>query len=281
VRIANVDGRCKLLVDGGQVDLEKASRGRFGPTLGEAYERFGELRGWAESISSADEVWQADAAGPPAPTPRQVFAVALNYVDHAAESGLAAPDAPVIFTKFPTSLSGPVTDVVLPKGSVDWEVELVAVIGQTARSVSRSVAWDYVAGLTAGQDLSERELQLKGPAPQFSLAKSFQGFSPTGPSLVTPDELDSPEDLELGCELNGEQVQKARTSEMIFTIPQIIEHLSRIVTLLPGDVIFTGTPPGVGLGRTPPRFLCEGDRLGSWVEGIGNLTQTFVAGTDR
>jgi 2-keto-4-pentenoate hydratase/2-oxohepta-3-ene-1,7-dioic acid hydratase in catechol pathway len=167
--------------------------------------------------------------------------------------------------------------VVLPDGSVDWEVEVVAVIGRVARHVAVQRAWEFVAGLMVGQDISERQLQGSGPAPQFGLAKSFPGFSPTGPVLVTPDELDWPDDLGLGCALNGEEVQKARTSDMIFTVPALVAYLSGVLTLLPGDLIFTGTPPGVGMSRTPPRFLHAGDRLISWVDGIGQLEQRFVA----
>jgi 2-keto-4-pentenoate hydratase/2-oxohepta-3-ene-1,7-dioic acid hydratase in catechol pathway len=139
-----------------------------------------------------------------------------------------------------------------------------------------------VAGLTVGQDLSERVSQLAGPAPQFGLGKSFAGFGPVGPWLVTPDEFENPDDLELGCSIDGEQVQKGRTSELIFSVPQLIEGLSRTVALLPGDVIFTGTPAGVGLGRNPQRFIQPGETLVSWVEGIGELRQSFIsAGSDE
>jgi 2,4-didehydro-3-deoxy-L-rhamnonate hydrolase len=128
-----------------------------------------------------------------------------------------------------------------------------------------------------GQDLSERVLQQSGPAPQFGLAKSLPGFSPMGPALVTLDEIDQPEDLGLGCAVNGEEMQKGSTADMIFSIPQLVAYLSSVVTLFPGDVIYTGTPPGVGMGRTPPRYLSDGDRLLSWVEGIGELQQHFVS----
>jgi 2-keto-4-pentenoate hydratase/2-oxohepta-3-ene-1,7-dioic acid hydratase in catechol pathway len=134
-----------------------------------------------------------------------------------------------------------------------------------------------VAGLTVGQDLSERDLQRSGPAPQFSLAKSHRGFAPMGPCVVTVDELDRLDDLELGCEVNGVVMQKGRSSDMIFSVAELVAYLSGVVTLFPGDVIFTGTPPGVGMGRTPPRYLRNGDVLRSWVEGIGTITQTFVA----
>jgi 2-keto-4-pentenoate hydratase/2-oxohepta-3-ene-1,7-dioic acid hydratase in catechol pathway len=277
MRIANVDRRLKLLVAGGAVDVETASRGRFSADPRCAIDRIDELASWSAGIAEPGEDFSPASAGPPVPAPQQVFAIGLNYVDHAIESGLAAPKAPVVFAKYVTSLTGPVTDVVLPDGSVDWEVEVVAVIGRVARRVPVERAWECVAGLMVGQDISERQLQHSGPAPQFGLAKSFPGFSPTGPVLVTPDELDRPDDLGIGCALNGEEVQKARTSEMTFTVPALVAYLSAVLTLLPGDLIFTGTPPGVGMGRTPPRFLHDGDRLRSWVEGIGELEQRFVA----
>jgi 2,4-diketo-3-deoxy-L-fuconate hydrolase len=277
VRLANVGGRSKLLVDGGMVDVEKASAGRFSPDSQSNFDSLAELGSWAKTITQADEAWDPAAAGAPVPAPRQVFAVALNYAEHAAEANIDAPTGPLIFAKFVSSLTGPITEVELPPGSVDWEVELVAVIGSTTRRVGQEVAWDHVAGVTAGQDLSERELQRSGPAPQFGLAKSFPGFSPTGPALVTVDELETPDDIGLGCEVNGEEMQKGRTSHMIFSIPQLVSYLSGVVTLFPGDLIFTGTPSGVGMGRTPPRYLNDGDRLHSWIEGVGELEQTFVA----
>ena len=281
VRIANVGGRTKLLVAGGSVDVERASRGRFSSKPQAAFERMADLSAWAATIRQADEDWDPSLAGSPVPAPRQVFAIGLNYSAHASESGFEAPPAPVVFTKWPSSLTGPVTDVVLPGGSVDWEVEVVAVIGAEARGVVADRAWGMVAGLTVGQDLSERELQRSGPAAQFGLAKSYPGFSPVGPLVVTPDELDHPDDLALGCEVNGEKMQEGRSAEMIFSIPELVAYLSTIVTLWPGDVIFTGTPPGVGMARTPPRYLAPGDHLHSWVEGIGDLHQHFVASSVR
>jgi 2-keto-4-pentenoate hydratase/2-oxohepta-3-ene-1,7-dioic acid hydratase in catechol pathway len=217
--------------------------------------------------------------GSPAPAPRQLFAIGLNYDEHAVESGYRTPDTePPVFTKFSTCITGPYGDVELPPGgNTDWEVELVAVIGRPARNVDAADAWSYVAGLSVGQDISERVLQMAAPAPQFSLAKSFPNFGPIGPCLVTVDEFERPDDLELGCTINGETMQKARTSEMIFSVPQLIARLSAVLPLLPGDVIFTGTPAGVGLGREPQRWLAPGDELASYVAGIGQMRQTFVA----
>ncbi len=281
MRIANVGGRAKGIVgEGRAVDVAAASDGRFGPALQSVYERWEEfLEFFTDKAPAAapSEPFTATLAGPPSPTPRQVFAVALNYRDHAAESGFRAPDDPLFFTKFVSSFSGPVTDVVLPEGKVDWETGLVAVISHPARRVREEDGWSYVAGLTVGQDISERALQRSGPAPQYSLAKSHEGFAPQGPVLVTTDELADPDDLAIGCEINGEVMQSARTSDMIFPVPALIAYLSRVVTLFPGDVIFTGTPPGVGMGRDPQVFLRPGDRLVSRIEGIGELRQTFVS----
>jgi 2-keto-4-pentenoate hydratase/2-oxohepta-3-ene-1,7-dioic acid hydratase in catechol pathway len=206
-----------------------------------------------------------------------VFAIGMNYTDHATETGLGVPSAPNTFTKFPTCITGPRAEVVLPPGDVDWEVELVVVLGRTARQVPARRAWDFVAGVCVGQDLSERRQQLAPPSPQFSLGKSHPGFGPTGPFLVTPDELADPDDLELGCSLNGEVVQHGRTRDMLFPVPELIARLSAVVTMLPGDLIFTGTPAGVGLGRTPPRFLSPGDVLVSHISQVGEITTRLTA----
>jgi 2-keto-4-pentenoate hydratase/2-oxohepta-3-ene-1,7-dioic acid hydratase in catechol pathway len=159
---------------------------------------------------------------------------------------------------------------------VDWEVELVVVVGRTAHHVGIDDAWSYVAGLTVGQDYSEREVQQSGPLPQFSMGKSFPQFGPTGPWLVTVDEFDNRDDLELECTINGETVQKARTSAMITPVPQLIQQLSAVCPLFPGDLIFTGTPSGVGMARTPPRYLKPGDVVVSRIENIGEIRQHCV-----
>jgi 2,4-didehydro-3-deoxy-L-rhamnonate hydrolase len=285
VRVGNLSGRLTVFTDRGAVDVEKASDGRFGPDPQAVYPVWADFLSWASGQRDIAELADAVAhdpadLGPPAPAPAQVFAIGLNYLDHAEESKLAVPDTfPPVFTKFRTALSGPVTTVALPPGGhTDWEVELVVVLGRRAERVSAEDAWSYVAGLTVGQDLSERVRQLAGPAPQFSLAKSFPGFAPTGPWLVTPDELDDPDDLELGCSIDGETMQHARTNLMVFSVPELIAGLSAILPLLPGDLIFTGTPAGVGLGRDPQRWLQPGEELVTYITGIGELRQRFVAG---
>jgi 2,4-diketo-3-deoxy-L-fuconate hydrolase len=282
MRIANVAGRLTLRRDGGDIDVERASGACFAADPQAVFERWDEFRAWAELAVTADAeaapaVTDSDALGAPAPRPRQVFAIGLNYRLHAAESGHAVPREPPTFTKYPSSLTGPSGDIALPDGQVDWEVELVVVIGRRAHAVAAEDGWSHVAGLTVGQDISERVRQLAGPVPQFSLAKSFPGFGPTGPELVTPDEFADPDDLDLGCLVNGEVVQKGRTGDLIFPVPELIARLSAVVTLLPGDVVFTGTPAGVGLGRKPQRFLTPGDELMSYIEGIGVMRHRFVA----
>ena len=277
MRIANVAGRLALITGDLAVDVAGASGGRYGPDVQSVYDDFDAFCDWAASadLPPGEKFARADL-GAPAPAPRQLFAIGLNYRAHAEESGLAAPPSPAVFAKFVTSITGPYTEVELPEGNTDWEIELVAVVGKRAYRVAEDDAWDYVAGLTAGQDISERVLQMVGSVPQFSLAKSFPGFAPMGPYLVTPDEFADPDDLELTCAIDGEQVQKGRTSQLIFSVPALIAKLSAVLPLLPGDVIFTGTPAGVGLGRSPQRYLRPGEVLTSSIEGIGELRQEFV-----
>jgi 2-keto-4-pentenoate hydratase/2-oxohepta-3-ene-1,7-dioic acid hydratase in catechol pathway len=239
--------------------------------------RWDEIRAWSGTAdwSSAAAVTDAEL-GPPVPDPRQVFAVALNYRPHAAEAGFTAPDDPLVFTKFPTCITGPVAEVALPEGNVDWEIEVVAVIGRGGYRIARPDAWDAVAGLTCGQDISERLTQSRGRPAQFSLGKSFPGFGPIGPVAVTPDEFADRDDIAFASELDGEVLQAGRTGEMIFSIDDLVARLSAICPLLPGDLVFTGTPAGVGNRRDPPRFLRPGEVLVSHVDGIGEIRQTFV-----
>lgn len=279
MKVATIAGRATVLTDTGSLDVEKASQGRFSADPGELFEHWEEFRAWVDGVDSSQYGPPADltSLGAPSPAPRQVFAIGLNYRDHAAEAGLTAPESPSVFTKFVTSLTGPNTVLMLPSGNVDWEVELVAIIGKRAENVTETDAWDHVAGLTVGQDYSERVIQMIGPAPQFSLGKSFPGFSPTGPWLVTPDEFADRDNLALECTVNGESVQKSRTSQLIFSVGYLVSYLSAITPLLPGDIIFTGTPAGVGMARTPRRYLIPGDHVVSWIEGIGTISQDVVA----
>ncbi len=276
MRIANVNGRLAVAVGDGWVDVEQASGGAFAADPQAIYDRWADFTAWASTIS-VDAATVGGALGLPVPAPRQLIAIGLNYREHAMESNLDIPEHPVVFAKFQSSLIGPGATVTLPSDGVDWEVELVIVIGKEAHGVAVADAWDYVAGLTVGQDLSWRAVQLRGPAPQFSIGKSYPGFSPLGPVVVTPDEFADKNDLAISCSLNGEVLQEGRTSDLIFPVAEIVSRLSQSLTLYPGDLIYTGTPKGVGAGRTPKRFLVEGSLVSS-IEGVGDLTINLVNG---
>jgi 2-keto-4-pentenoate hydratase/2-oxohepta-3-ene-1,7-dioic acid hydratase in catechol pathway len=283
MRVATVAGRATVLTEANSLDVHHASGGRFPADPAGLFEQWAEFVAWAPAVDPSDFGPPVDsrALGAPSPAPRQIFAVGLNYRDHVAETGQTPPAAPSIFTKFVTSLTGPSAQLVLPSDSVDWEVELVAIIGRVAKDVTEAEAWNYVAGLTVGQDYSERVVQMAGSPPQFSLGKSYPGFSPTGPWLVTPDEFADPDDLALDCTVNGKTMQKSRTSELLFSVRQLVAYLSSITPLLPGDIIFTGTPAGVGMGRTPKIYLRPGDEVVSTIEGIGSLHQRAVEATSQ
>jgi 2,4-diketo-3-deoxy-L-fuconate hydrolase len=280
MRIANVSQRLCLIAGGGAIDVHAASRGRFSPDPAAVYPRWAEFTAWAASAELPDPVpFAFEDLGPPSPAPRQVFGIGLNYRAHVAESGFGEPETNlVVFTKFPSCITGPSGEITLPPGGhTDWEVELAVIISREARGVRAAAAWEHVAGLSVGQDVSERILQMATKPPQFSMGKSYPRFGPVGPWLVTPDEFGHPDDLELGCAINGEKVQTGRTRDLIFGVCDLIEQLSRVTPLLAGDIIFTGTPSGVGMGRTPQRWLAPGDVLTSYIEGIGEMRHTFVA----
>jgi 2,4-didehydro-3-deoxy-L-rhamnonate hydrolase len=275
MRVGNLEGRM-VVIDGDQaIDLASASDGLFGPDPAPCYERWDEFAAWA-STATGGAAFDVARLRAPSPSPSQALGIGLNYAAHAAESGSPNPEFPPTFTKFPSCITGPYATVELPSDGIDWEVELVVIIGRTALHVAADDAWSHVAGLTIGQDLSNRAVQLRPPVPQFSLGKSFPGFGPMGPWLVTPDEFADRDDLALSCTLNGETMQDSRTNDLIFSVSSLIECLSGIVTLMPGDVIFTGTPSRVGMARKPPRFLAPGDVLVSTIEGIGSITTTLT-----
>jgi len=286
MRISNQDGRAVIVgINNEAVDVELASGGRFGPDTSAILEHWSDFVAWAAQAGAAD-VAAAEGAPvatldpariqPVVPRPRQIFAIGLNYTDHAEEAGFDVPTKPVVFTKYASSLTGPIGDIALTDGNVDWEVELVVIIGEEGRLIAQADAWDHVAGVTVSQDISDRTVQFEAPPPQFGMGKSFPGFSPAGPVIVTVDELADRDDIEIGCRVNGEVVQQGRTRNMVFSVPKLIERLSAVITLLPGDIIFTGTPAGVGAAHKPPRYLGEDDVLQTWAEGIGEMSHRFV-----
>lgn len=276
MKIANHDGRLALVLDDGIVDVADASAGRFGPDPMSAYDDWAAFVDWANEVTTPTRPLDEAVLGCPVPRPRQVFAIGLNYRSHAEESGMAIPQVPATFTKFPASLAGPFDDIEIHGDAVDWEVELVVVIGTAADRVAEADAWRHVAGLTVGQDISDRTLQFAAGM-QFSLGKSWRGYGPMGPWLVTVDDVPHPDDLGLGCKVDGEVVQDARTNDLVFGVPQLIAELSAVLPLLPGDVIFTGTPAGVGMARKPPVGLRPGQVVESWIEGIGTIRNRCVA----
>ena len=279
MKLGNVGGRAVLVAGDRAIDVETASGGRFGPDLMGVYADWDAFVEFGQRVTDGGDPLVESGLGNQVPSPRQVFAVGLNYRSHAAESGMAVPDVPAVFTKFPSSLAGPFDDVAVHGGAVDWEAEVVAVIGRPADRVAEEEAWSVVAGLTVGQDISDRHLQFAAGA-QFSLGKSRRGYGPLGPWLVTVDEFADADDLSVGCSLNGTKMQDARTSDLIFSVPRLVAELSAVLPLWPGDLIWTGTPSGIGAVRQPPVFLQPGDVLETWVEGIGSIRNRFVAGSE-
>ena len=212
------------------------------------------------------------------PSPEKIICVGGNYVDHVKESGQEIPSEPVIFAKYPTAIRADGDPVVLPRLSreVDFEAELVVVIGAGGRYIPEESAMEHVAGYCCGNDVSARDWQLKKPGGQWVLGKSFDSFAPIGPVLVTRDEVPDPEALQIQLRLNGRTMQDSNTNQFIFSLARLIHYVSGVVSLSPGDLLFTGTPPGVGFARNPPVFLKPGDRMEVEIEGIGVLRNEVV-----
>jgi 2,4-diketo-3-deoxy-L-fuconate hydrolase len=279
VRLARYDGRLAVLGTDGGAFLTDLTHGRFGEDVLAAIEHWDDLEQLVGTSPPADFEVDPALLGAPIPMPRQIFGIGMNYHDHAVEVGLPElPATPAVFTKFATSITGPAATVALPSAMVDFEVELLVVVKNMVENAAETRAWSHVAGLMVGQDLSERVLQLAAIPPQFSLGKSFKGFSPMGPSIVSPAEVGDPDALDLGCRIGDEILQAGNSKDLIFSVPELIARLSAVCTLLPGDVIWTGTPAGVGNARTPKRMLRPGEVLTSHVAEVGEISTTFIAG---
>ncbi|WP_430968802.1 fumarylacetoacetate hydrolase family protein [Spongiimicrobium sp. 2-473A-2-J] len=240
-----------------------------------ATDGIGRLQKWvAENGSTCPLVDKETRLGPPVCRPSKLVCVGLNYAQHAAESGMEIPEEPVLFFKATTAIVGPNDDLILPKGSkkTDWEVELAVVIGKRTSYVPLKDAMDHVAGYVLHNDYSEREYQLEREG-QWVKGKSCDTFAPLGPFLVTQDEIKDPHQLDLWLKLNGETMQRSNTSDLVFKIPELVSYISEFMTLLPGDIISTGTPFGVGLGLDPPRYLKAGDLVELGITGLGSSKQ--------
>jgi 2,4-diketo-3-deoxy-L-fuconate hydrolase len=266
-----------LLEDGRRIDASA-----FGQDYDEAF--FGgdgleRLAAWAAAnAATAPVVDDSVRLGPPLTRPSKIVCIGLNYADHAKESGADIPKEPILFFKATSAIVGPNDAIKIPRGSVktDWEVELAFVIGKKASYVTEENALDHVAGYVLHNDYSEREWQLERGG-QWVKGKSCDTFAPLGPFIATRDEIADPQNLKLWLKLNGETIQDSSTAQMIFSVQTLVSYVSQFMTLLPGDVITTGTPPGVGLGFKPPKFLQPGDVVELGVEGLGSSRQVAEA----
>jgi len=242
-----------------------------------------ELQNWLEENGSDSPVVSKDTRlGPPIAKPSKIICVGLNYAKHAAESGMTIPKEPVLFFKAPSAVCGPYDDIIIPKNSTktDWEVELAIVVGKRASYVDEADAMDYIAGYVLHNDVSEREFQLERSG-QWVKGKSADTFAPIGPFIATKDEIPDPHNLALWLKVNGETMQSSSTSDLVFNIPFLVSYISQFMSLVPGDIISTGTPFGVGLGLKPPRYLKPGDVVELGVDGLGTAKQNVKAWQQR
>lgn len=281
MRLANYAGRASIIVDNHVIDVERASSAALpsDPMVLSNLAHHPALRDLAAMATTTD--WpELDPAqlGAPVPRPPKGFGVALNYRQHALESGRELPTEPHLFGKTENCVCGPFDEIIVPSGraEVDYEAELVIVFGRTCKAASAADAWSYIAGVTCGQDISDRGEQFRPPVKQFTIAKTYDTFGPIGPYLVTLDELPNADGLELEGRLNGKVMQHSNTSDLIFDVPELVRWLSRFITFAPGDLVWTGTPGGVGESQKPPRFLGAGDVVETEIEGIGTMRNPVV-----
>ena len=281
LKLASIQGRAHFVIGSSNdfrvVDVEHSSKGSLPSDVMACFSVWQSLRAHAASLAKTDGVaCSIEQLDCPVPQPRQLFAVGLNYKKHAEEMGSPLPTTPLTFAKFQSSINTPCGDVRLVGSTCDYESELVIVIGAGGINIAQSDAWQHIAGIAAGQDISDRTLQYSGVPPQFSLGKSRTGFTPIGPWVADMDDNASRDDLRLTCSVNGEIRQDTKTSDMIFDISQIVSYLSDICQLFPGDAIFTGTTAGVGHGHKPPIYLQRGDIIETTLEGVGMISNRCV-----
>jgi len=280
-KLANIKGRAALLNEESFYDLEKISEGNLSHDTTDALfhlEELDELNNKLNDLEATGKISEAEFDAPVS-FPKNCYAVGLNYRNHAEEANMTIPEVPMVFTKHTSCLVGATADVEMRSNYVDYEAELVVVIGLSGKDISKDQAWNHVAGLCVGQDISDRPAQFASTPPMFNLGKSFDTFGPVGPALVSPDSLLNKESLVIECKVNDEIRQNDNTDDLIFDVPTIISYLSEIVTLNTGDVIFTGTPGGVGVSQG--KFLKDGDIITTSIEGLGTLTNKCVRVSDH
>lgn len=284
MRLANFAGRATIVLDDGLIDVAVASNGAFSTSIDKCIVQLDLLQKWYHTARpaptdvtiTADTLAGDSRLGPVVTAPQQIFAIGLNYRQHAAEMGLTLPAAPMVFTKFVSALCGPNDQLPIPGPTTDFEAELVVVLGKTARNVAVADALSVIAGYCVGEDYSERALQMTGSPAQFSIGKSFKNFAPVGPWLTTVDEVEDPNQLEISSEVNGVRYQHSSTSDMVFRVAELVSYVSSVCELRPGDLMFTGSPHGVGQGHTPPIFLQPGDVIVTSIEKLGTITNHAV-----
>ena len=269
--LGNINNRAVLIHGDNYFDIEGASNGAVLSNPMHAITQLAELHALSAQLHALTPTGSLAGVtvGPPIPQPKNCFAVGLNYKSHAAESAMELPTNPLVFTKFPSCLVGPTADVELRSDAVDYEVELVVVIGTAGKDIDASDAWSHVAGVTIGQDISDRMVQFAAQPPHFDLGKSFDTFGPIGPFMYSTDHFSNLDDFNLETRINDEVRQSDTTKNLIFDVPFLIQYLSHITTLSPGDIIFTGTPDGVGAAQG--KFLRDGDVITTTISGIGTM----------
>jgi 2,4-didehydro-3-deoxy-L-rhamnonate hydrolase len=280
-KLANVAGRSALVDGEHYFDVATISDGALpsDPMLTLAHSA--ELVALAETLAGRAPTGALFdvVLGPPVPQPQKSFAIGLNYIDHAAEGAMEVPANPLVFTKFPSCLTGPHADVEMRSNFCDYEGELVVVIGRGGKDIPAERAWDHVIGVMVGQDISDRKAQFAAKPPHFDLGKSFDTFGPIGPMLVSLHGIGDPRDLRIVTSVNGEQRQDDTTANMVFDVPTLIAYLSQITTLVSGDLIFTGTPAGIGAAHG--KFLADGDVITTTIDGVGTLVNRCVRVSDH
>ena len=279
-RIATVEGRAALIHGAHYYDLSAVSDGSLPSDPMTALGHAAELSAIASTLADREPTGLvADVVlGPPVPRPQKSFGIGLNYADHAAEGSREVPKNPLVFTKFPSCLVGPTAEVELRSDFCDYEGELVVVIGEGGKDIPVDRAWGRVVGVTVGQDISDRKVQFASNPPHFDLGKSFDTFGPIGPVVVSTDEIADPGALRIVTSVNGEERQNDTVSNLIFDVPTLIAYLSQITTLVTGDLIFTGTPAGVG--AVQGKFLVDGDLIVTTIDGIGSLSNRCIRVSD-